>query len=217
MITAILILFGIIIFGGAVAGAVGLIFYARRSVPGKKTAKEALAAEGLSFRWNYIVLPLAFLLLSVALAAYFYHQLPAEVATHFGLDGTPSRWLGREMAMVLMLTPQLLFVLMASGITWGIAKLGRLFKSSQVVWAQSERILLFMGNVIALPQLILCFAMLDIFSYNSYQRHIIAMPIFLLIVLGLATIALGVLFTLTIPKVKRQLTSRLGQSSKEQQ
>ena len=198
-------------------GAIGLVFYARRSVPGKKTAKEPLASEGLAFRWKYIALPLAFLLLSILLAACFYHRLPAEVATHFRLDGTPDGWLGREMTLVLLLIPQLLLALIAGAITWGMAKLALLFRSSPVVWVQPERILLFMGNVIALPQLILCFAMLDIFSYNSYQRHIVTMPVFLIIVLGLATVALVVLFTLTIAKAKRQLTSQPGQRSKEQQ
>jgi len=49
--------------------------------------------------------------------------------------------------------------------------------------------------------------MLDIFSYNSYQRHIMPMWIFLLIILGLATIALGLFLAVTISKAKQQLIS----------
>ena len=65
-----------------------------------------------------------------------------------------------------------------------------------------------MGNMITLPQLIVFFAMLDIFSYNSYQIHIMPMWVFLLIILGLATIALGALLTITFRKARQQYTSQ---------
>ncbi|GAI09313.1 unnamed protein product, partial [marine sediment metagenome] len=78
----------------------------------------------MSFRWSYIIAPLAILLLSIILSAYFYHLLPTEVAVHFELDGTPDGWLSREMTMVWVLLPQLLLVLLAGAITWGITKLG---------------------------------------------------------------------------------------------
>ena len=215
MITATLIVFGIIVLGGAVGGAAWFIARARRSVPEKNTARETVTAKGTPFRWKYVVLPLVFFFLSITLAAYFYHQLPAQVATRFTFDGTPDGWLSREITMVLMLAPQLLLTLMAVAVTWGITKLGFLFKPPEGIRLRPERILLFMGNVIALPQLILCFAMLDIFSYNSYQRHFVPMPIFLLVILGLATIALGMLLVLIIQQSKRQLTTQSGQSSKE--
>ena len=51
-----------------------------------------------------------------------------------------------------------------------------LFRQPDSTRAQPERILLVMGNMIALPQIILFFAMLDIFSYNSYQIHILPGP-----------------------------------------
>ncbi len=51
-----------------------------------------------------------------------------------------------------------------------------------------------MGNMVALPQIILCFAMLDIFSYNSYQIHIMPLWVFALIIMGLGGIILGVFF-----------------------
>ncbi len=51
-----------------------------------------------------------------------------------------------------------------------------------------------MGNMIALPQIILCFAMLDIFSYNSYQVHIMPLWVFALITMGLGGIILGIFF-----------------------
>jgi len=211
MTTVVLVTFGLIVLGGILAGAVWFMSYARRFVPARETSRPAATAEGLSFRWRYIVLPLALLLLSVILAAYFYHQLPAEVATHFQLDGTPDRWLSPGITMVWALVPQLLLTLLALATTGVVSKMGFLFQQVKDTWLKPERILLFMGNAIALPQLILCFAMLDIFSYNSYQQHIMPMWLFLLIILGLATVALGVLLTLAISKAKNS-----GQKTKEQ-
>ncbi len=214
MITVILIAFGVIILGGAVGGTIWFVFYTRRSDRAKKS-REAPTTEGLAFRWRYVALPVAILLFSVLLSAYFYPRLPAEAATHFRLDGTPDRWLSREITMVWVLAPQLLLTLLAGAIAWGIAKMGSLFKSAADTWVKPEQILLFMGNAIALPQLILCFAMLDIFSYNSYQRHIMPTWIFLLIMVGLATIVLAVLLALITLKAKRQLISQPSKKTKE--
>jgi uncharacterized membrane protein len=157
--------------------------------------------ERLSFRWGYVVAPLAVLLLSIILSAYFYHLLPAEVAYHFEFDGTPDRWLGREMTMVLALVPQLFLTLLACGVTWGAAVLSNRFGQvgSRV---RPESVVLFMGNLIAAPQFIIGFAMVDIFGYNSYQIHIMPMWIFLLAILGLVTIGLGILGVLIFLKLR---------------
>jgi hypothetical protein len=61
-----------------------------------------------------------------------------------------------------------------------------------------EKMLSLMGNMVALPQIILGFAMLDIFSYNSYQIHLMPLWIFALIVMGLGGMALGIFFILAI-------------------
>ena len=166
--------------------------------------KETVRAERLSFHWNYIILPVAILLLSIFISAYFYHLLPAEVAYHFKLDGTPDGWLSRGMTMVWVLTPQFFFTLLAGAIVWGIMKLGILSRQTGSTRVKPERILSLMGNMIALPQFIACFAMLDIFSYNSYQVHILPMWIFLLIILGLATIALGLLLIVIFSRARQQ-------------
>ena len=177
-------------------------------IPGGKTGRGSKEAERLPFRWSYILLPLAILLLSLILAAYFYHLLPTEVAYHFKLDGTPDRWLSRPMSMVWALVPQLLLTLLAGGIIWGITRMGILSRQAESTWVKPERILSLMGNIVALPQFIVCFAMLDIFSYNSYQTHIMPMWLFLLIILGLATIGLGLFLAFTFLKAKQQLVSR---------
>ena len=202
MIIAILVL-AIIVIAGGVAGTIWLVFFRRRLTQGEKTTIERGKAEGLPFRWSYIVAPLAIFLLSIILSAYFYHLLPTEVAVHFELDGTPDRWLSREMTMVLVLMPQLLLVLLAGAIAWGITKLGILSGQTGSTWVEPETIVSFMGNLVALPQLVVCFAMLDIFSYNSYQTHIMPMWIFLLAILGLVTIAVGMFVVFIFSKARR--------------
>ena len=215
MLIAILIAFAVIIFGGVLAVAIWAAFNLRRSARPQKTGKEAATGQGPAFRWSYVILPLGLFLLSIILSAYFYHQLPTDVATHFELDGTPDRWLSRGMTMVWVLAPQLFLMLLAIGTAWGITRMGFLFKSATSSWIRPERILLFMGNAFALPQLVLCFAMLDIFSYNSYQRHIMPLWIFIFIIVGLATVVLGVLLALLISKARQQLNAQPNQTKEQ--
>ncbi len=188
MIIPILIVIVILLIG---LGCGAALWFALRH---RQPTKEIITAETLPFRWSYIILPLAILSLSIILTAYFYHQLPTEVAYHFKLDGSPDRWLNREMITLWLLVPQLLLTLVAGAIIWGITKLGILSKQSGSAWIKPERILSLMGNMIALPQIILCFAMLDIFSYNSYQMHIMPLWVFALIIMGVGGIILGIFF-----------------------
>jgi len=192
MITPILILIVILLIG--LGCGIALWFALRYRQP----TKEITTAETLPFRWGYIILPLAVLSLSIILTAYFYHQLSTEVAYHFKLDGSPDRWLSREMITLWLLAPQLLLTLVAGGITWGITKLGILSKQPESAWIKPERILSLMGNMVALPQIILCFAMLDIFSYNAYQIHIMPLWVLAVIIMGLGGIILGIFFILAI-------------------
>jgi uncharacterized membrane protein len=146
--------------------------------------------DRLSFRWSYIIAPLIVFLLSLAIFAYFYHLLPSQLAVRFDLDDTPSMWLGRGATILWIILPQLLLLLVAWGIAWGVTRLGRRFGQAEGGWVSAERIVSFMGNIIALPQIIILFAMLDILGYNAYQIHILPMWLFLVVILGLATIAL---------------------------
>ena len=153
------------------------------------------------------MLPVFFFMLSLALSAYFYRLLPAEAAYHFKLDGTPDRWLGRGAAVALVLMAQLFFTFMAAALVLIIIKISAFFRQTVNPSIKSERILQLMGNMLALPQLLILFAMLDIFRYNSYRTHIMSMWVFLLIILGLATIALVLLLVSIFQKAKQQQTS----------
>ena len=67
----------------------------RRQAAGKKESATKTGV-GLTFRWKYILLPVAILFLAIILAASFYNFLPAEVAYRFNLDGSPKSSLGRK-------------------------------------------------------------------------------------------------------------------------
>ena len=144
----------------------------------------------MSFHWKYVILPVAILLLSIILTAFFYHLLPGDVAYHFK-DGLPDKWMSRGAIIAWMLIPQFLFAMLAVLIVWGTTKLSTRFH--QVDNAAVERVLPLMGNMVALPQIILSFAMLDIFSYNAYQIHIMPLWLFALIVMVVGGIILGIL------------------------
>ncbi len=194
--------------------AVWLAFRYRPVVDGNKPTEQTTEGTALAFRWRYIVLPLIILLLSVVLVLYFYGKLPAEVAYRFKPDGSPDEWLSRAVIILWALVPQFLLTLLAGAITLGIAKLGVLFLQAAPTTIKLEKVLLLMGNMIGLPQVILCFAMLDIFSYNSYQVHLIPLWLFALIVMGLGAVILAIFFIRVARQVLGASDSDTPQESK---
>jgi len=172
-------------------------------VKSKEPIKQNTTGATLAFHWSYILLPVVILLLSIILTAYFYHLLPVEVAYHFKRDGSPDRWLSRGTIILWTLLPQLFLTLLAGATTWGITKLTSRFWQPESTKIKPERILLLMGNMVALPQAILCFVILDIFSYNSYQIHILPLWVFVLIIMGLGGIILGIFFIQAIRQTWR--------------
>ena len=161
---------------------------------GEETGKGTSPEVRLAFRWVYILLPALILLLSVISVAWFYRLLPEELGYRFQPDGSADRFASRGTIVLWALLPQFLLTLVAAGITWGITRIGKMFEQVEGAAVKPESVLLVMGNMVALLQIILCFAMLDIFSYNSYQIHLLPLWVFVLIVLGGGGIILGVFF-----------------------
>jgi uncharacterized membrane protein len=152
-----------------------------------------------SFRWTYIVLPVAILLASVILAAAFYPRLPEQVAYRFQ-GGTPDRWLGR--AAFITWTVGVQAILTAGAFVFvRIILLGARYWS--VESAPLKKLLPVMGNMVALPQVIILFAMLDVFLYNSYEIELISVLVFALIVLVLGGVALGVMLVRAARQARR--------------
>jgi uncharacterized membrane protein len=156
----------------------------------------------ISFRWTFIVLPLVLLFISLILTAVFYHQLPSQVAYHFQ-DNSPDKWLSRGAFITWLLIPQVFFTLLAFIVV-------RIVLLSASYWPTENtpmtRILPVMGNMIALPQIILTFTMLDIFLYNAYQIKLVPVWVFALAVLILGVVVLGVFFIQTIRQARRHHT-----------
>ncbi len=144
------------------------------------------------FHWKYIALPLAILIISVVLVLIFYSRLSEEVAYRFLTDGSPDRLAGRGAVILWTLLPQLLLTLVAVAVTRGVTRLANRYITPGSALINPERIILLMGNMIVLPQIIISFAMLDIFSYNSYQVHLLPVWVFTLIVMVLGGVILAI-------------------------
>jgi len=149
----------------------------------------------MPFRWRYIALPLVFLFLSIGLTICFYPRLPQDLAYHFK-DGLPDRWLNRGAVIAWLLVPQPLLTGLGAVVVLGVMKLEN--RVQQTADKRAETMLLLMGNMVALPQLVLTFAMLTIFSYNAYGVYLMPLWVLAVIVTGLGGIILGVLFFLAL-------------------
>jgi len=157
-----------------------------------------MGRTALPFRLRYTALPIAILCLSAILVAYFYPLLPREVTYHFA-QGAPGRWVNRGAFILWVLTPQFFLTLLSFAVVWVTLKLSSYFHAATS--SGIESILTLMGNMVALPQIILGFAMLDVFRYNAYGSHLMPLWLFALIIMLLGGIILGVLFVLAIRRV----------------
>ena len=147
----------------------------------------------LTFRWKYVGLPLAILLLMFLLTGIFYPQLSDEVAYRFNLNGSPENWVSRQIVLLLAILPQLVLFITAIAITWGTLKAGR--SIGQITSAlKPEGLLALMGNLVALPQIIFGFVMLDVFVYNIASNHIMPIWLFALIIMMAGGIFLVIFF-----------------------
>ncbi|MFC2014745.1 DUF1648 domain-containing protein [Chloroflexota bacterium] len=160
--------------------------------------KKTSDGTAFTFHWSYIGLPVAVLLLSVILAVFFYPRLPDEIAYRFLTDGLPYKWGGRGSVVFWMLLLQVLLSLVAGAITWGVNLLAARYIEPEGTVIKPQRIILLMGNMITLIQIILGFAMLDIFSYNLFQVHLLPLWLFALIVLIVGGIIMGIFFLRTV-------------------
>jgi hypothetical protein len=134
------------------------------------------------------------------LTAVFYQRLPAQVAYHFQ-DNLPDKWLSRGAFVTWLILPQFFFTLLAFIVVRLVLLTARYWPLDDTLM---RRILPVMGNMLALPQIILTFAMLDIFLYNAYQIRLIPLWVFALIIMILGVVVLGAFFVQTIRQARRQ-------------
>ena len=127
-------------------------------------------------------------------------MLSPEVAYHF-TDDEPDRWVSRGAIIAWLLVPQLILAFIGVVLSGGSAILSRRYELSET--KHIKKILMAMGNMVALPQIILLFAILDFFLYNAYEIRLFPLWIVIPIVLLIGTIVLGVFFLQTLRQSNR--------------
>jgi len=153
---------------------IGLVFL--KIFSPKKTVSESNPGEPpqsqtkTRLRWSYFFVPLLILLVSVIITAYFYGKLPAAVVWQLNSANSPT--ISRSQIALWAVVPQVLLTLLAVVIAYGATRISDLFQEAAASGIRLDSILLVMSNVVVIPQLILTFAMLRIFSYNSFQTDV---------------------------------------------
>lgn len=160
----------------------------------------------LPFHKKYIALPVGMLVISVIMVAVFYRMLPAEVAYRFE-DGAPAGLIGRNAIIIVMLVTQAVMTVLAIGVVWVVIRIGARFPA--IPMALVDSLLVIMGNMVALPMMVLAFAMLNIFSYNAYQIRLMSPLAFALLVAAAGVVVLGVLFRVAVRQVSAVRGRRL--------
>lgn len=189
MTTTILIITAVFIFGIGFGAA---NWFLRRSRPDSSSKIVPAASAGIAFNWRYISLPLLILAASLVLTAIFYGQLPEEVAYRFTLDGDPDAYTSAGAAVALMLGIQVLFMFLAWLIIRTVIRMGFFNQQIDDTLVKPEKMLSVMGNMMAIPNLIMAFALLDIFSYNAYEVHYMPLWLFAVIALVVGSVVLGI-------------------------
>jgi uncharacterized membrane protein len=189
------------------AGLVFLkLFSPKKSIAEPQTGEMPLSADvpavKTRLRWTYFLVPLLILAVSVVLMVYFYGKLPAQVIWQPNSANSPT--ISRGQLVLWAIVPQALFTLLAFIIGYGATRIGDLFKEAAASGIRLDSILLVMSNVVIIPQLILTFAMVRIFSYNSFQTNVdfVWWVSFAIILIGI--IALSIFFIRALMKMGSQ-------------
>jgi heme exporter protein D len=152
------------------------------------------------FRWAYVALPVAFLLLTVILAGCLYPFLSSEVAYHFN-GNMPDRWLSRGGFIAWIIIPQFIFTIIALAVVRLVMLTSRSFPAGT---SPLQDLLPIMSNMLAIPQLVIIFALVSFFVYNAYQIKLISLWIFIVIVLVIGAIILALLFMRAVRRARRR-------------
>ena len=145
-----------------------------------------------TFRLTYILLPVVLFLAAITLAVTFYNRLPPEVVYRY-TEGTS---VSRGAIIAWLVVPQFILALIGIGLSGIGAMITR--KNEPSDRARMTRLLMVMGNMVALPQLILLFALLEILLYNAYQIRLIPLWTVIVVVMLIGSIVLGIFFLKTL-------------------
>ena len=164
--------------------------------PAVKSAKKP------GIRWSYFILPVAILLISVIITIYFYGKLPDAVVWRLNSNDSPP--ISRFQIVLWSIVPQLFLTLLAIVIAYGTTKISNLFNQASEAGIKLDTLLMVMSNMVIIPQLILLFAILNIFSYNAFQKHISFIWWVSLAVIVAGVVLLSIFFIRAIRKMGGQ-------------
>ncbi len=147
---------------------------------------------------------MVFLLITLILVAVFYPKLPDQVAYSFQ-DASPDKVLSRGAFITWLIIPQFLFTLMAFIVVRVVLMSARYWPDED---APIRKILPVMGNMAALPQVILTFALLQFFIDIAYQIQLFHLWVFAIIIMIAGGIVLGVVFVQAFRQSRRLRTDK---------
>jgi uncharacterized membrane protein len=144
----------------------------------------AVKGQPLPFRWRYVVMPALVLLVSVAAAAYFYRLLPQQVAYHGAADGSGDQSVDRAALVLALVAPQFLLAFVAAAVAHIVARVGTRFVQDGSARAPAvESVTTVMSNMVVLPQLVLWYAMMEIFVSAAYDVQLPPLFVFAMAVM----------------------------------
>lgn len=163
----------------------------------EESSPQVQTKKKVGFRWSYILLPLSILIISVIVSIIFYGQLPLQIDIR-------NHIISRTIITVWAILPQVLLTLMSVTIAWGMGKIHFLIPENEPGAGRIGTIMMVMSNMVAIPQLILFFVMLDVFTYNAFQRHISFLWAFTLSIILIGIIILGIFFIRIINNTRKE-------------
>lgn len=125
------------------------------------------------FRLAYVLMPVVFLVLTVIAIVIFFGQLPETVGFTFDTEGETTRTSGRAGLVFWLIVIHLLATGGAVLVTRTVAWAYNTQIASSSGSKKPDAVIIMMGNELAIPQAVMFFAMMDIFSYNSYGTHLL--------------------------------------------
>jgi hypothetical protein len=154
----------------------------------------------ITLRWTYIGLPLVFFVLTLITAGIFYAKLPQDIAYHFQ-GSTPDRWITRGAFICWMVIPHVFFILLSIFLTRMLMLGGKYVAEGE---SPLPVLLPLMGNMIALPQIVMFTAFLQLIFYNGYDAGIAPLWLPAVIILILGAIVLGFVFAHLMRKFRKK-------------
>jgi uncharacterized membrane protein len=203
------IIAGVIFIAGLCIGVFIFLYlaYFKKAPAGKSCTADGIvvgtpAKTGMTFEWKYITLPLIIFFISVIIAAIFFPQLPEQVAYRFSSEGTAESWMSRIGITATMIGLQFFIIALVILVVRVIVNFGKAIEQTASNF-NPDRFMLLIGNIAALPQLVLAIVMFDIFSFNITEKHVLSIWLIILILAIIGAIILTVFFINALANARR--------------